>query len=64
MTKKIFSSVAFIFALSLAFAENIETIKETDSIEAISDNDSPIDDEKHFEIQENGENVETPEEDL
>ena len=64
MTKKIFSSVAFIFALSLAFAENIETIKETDSIEAISDNDSPIDDEKHFEIQENGENVETSEEDL
>ena len=64
MTRKIFSIIVFIFALSLTFAENIETIEET-SIEEINSEDVPtLDNEESPEIKESDENIESIEEDL
>ena len=69
MIKKIFSLVAFIFALSLCFSENVETLEtpnteESISKETIQEETSPLGDEKSADIPENDENVETQEEDL
>lgn len=68
MTKKIFSVIVFIFALSLTFAENIEIIEETNIEEIIEENNSEdvptLGDEESSEIQESDENVESIEEDL
>jgi len=64
MIRKIFSLLVFIFALSLGFTENIETIEELNT-EKTNPEDVPIlDDEESQEIQESDENVETTEKDL
>ncbi len=62
--RKIFSLIVFIFALSLSFAENIETIKETNTEEIISENVLSSDDSEVQEIQKNDEDIETPDENL
>ena len=61
MIRKIFSLVVFIFALSLAFAENIETIEETNTEKTNSEDVPILDDEESQKIQESDENVETAE---
>ena len=64
MTKKIFPLVIFSFALSLAFVENAEIIKEQNVEETISEDSSYSDGEELSETQKNDENIANLEEDV